>query len=212
MKNGVSDEKVFCLGFQKSGTTSLGRALEALGYRVQGYYHFRDLAKKKDLTWEDIWLRATELFDECDAFKDTPWFALYERLDREFPDAKFILVKRSSDEWIKSAVGDFKSYPNEIHRLIYGSAFPLGNEKAWVDRYNQHNNEVEAYFDGQAHRFLSINLNHDEFNWKVLCPFLKKPIPDIPWPHSNTRRSKSVKMFWSRMRSRLGRIIGIMSS
>ncbi len=28
--------KIFCIGFQKTGTTSLGRALELLGYRVCG--------------------------------------------------------------------------------------------------------------------------------------------------------------------------------
>ena len=38
----TADPKIFCIGFHKTGTTSLGQALEALGYRVCGEMGIRE--------------------------------------------------------------------------------------------------------------------------------------------------------------------------
>ena len=202
-------QKVFCIGFQKTGTTSLGKALSILGYSVEGYYPFRNLAKKGDLTFNDIWSIATDLLNTYDAFKDTPWPVLYKKLDSEFPDSKFILVKRDPEKWIQSVVEDFGSYPNEIHRLIYGTAFPLGNERNWIDRYNQHNNEVESYFSNNADRFVSLNLSKGECNWDSVCNFLSKPLPSIAWPHSNSKNEKRINMARWKIENKLQQVFGI---
>lgn len=200
--------KIFCIGFQKTGTTSLGIALAQLGCRVEGYHPFRDLARMNGLDMDTIWTRALELVPAYDAFKDTPWPALYDRLDAIFPDAKFIHVMRDRESWIKSVVGDFGSNPNEIHRMIYGSAFPLGNEEAWLARYDQHNHDVQKHFDGRPESFMSLDMSKGELNWNRLCGFLDQPVPDVSWPHANTKRAKSLKMFWGRTKSKLSRING----
>ena len=59
--------KVFCLGFQKTGTSSLGLALEKLGYKVAGYYQFRDFAHKGNLSWKDLRERALATAQDFDA-------------------------------------------------------------------------------------------------------------------------------------------------
>lgn len=200
----MKDTKVFAIGFQKTGTSSLGKALETLGYQVGGYWDFRDMANQEGLTWEEIEHRAFELAERFDAFKDTPWPVLYKKLDERYPGSKFILVTRDSEKWIQSASKDFMAHPNMIHRLIYGCDFPVGNEQVWIDRYEQHNRDVVAYFSGRPNDFVSMHLDRGEVTFKSICGFLKCEIPDEPWPHVNQIRDKKRRMFKTRLLSKLG--------
>lgn len=201
--------KIFCVGFQKTGTTSLGVALSRLGYRVEGYHPFRDLSTAQGLTMDDLWTRATRLLDGFDAFKDTPWPVLYARLDAEVPNARFIHVVRNRDSWIDSVRNDFGAYPNEIHRLIYGSAFPVGNEDAWLARYDRHNAEVRAHFEGRPERFISLDMSRGELSFERLCPFLGIPAPQIAWPHANSRSAKRRNMKIWKLQARLRGLFGL---
>ncbi|SDN59120.1 hypothetical protein SAMN05216196_101999 [Lutimaribacter pacificus] len=200
----MKTRKVFCLGFQKTGTSSLGLALEKLGYRVAGYYQFRDYGKNFDTTWDDLRDRALATAQDFDAAQDTPWPLLYRDLDTAFPGSRFIHITRARDAWIDSARKDFADHPNAIHQLIYGSPYPLGHEEAWLARYDRHNAEVQAYFADRPDDFISLDLNKGEVNWTNLCRFLGDPEPGLPWPHANTRRVKSLKMKYYRMLNRLG--------
>jgi hypothetical protein len=208
MRKASPRSKVFCIGFQKTGTTSLGVALKRLGYRVEGYDPFRDLAKADGLDMDTIWARAVELVKSYDAFKDTPWPVLYDRLDAAIPDAKFIHVVRDRKSWINSVSKDFGTYPNEIHRLIYGSAFPVGNEAAWLARYDRHNNEVCAHFSGRPRRFVSLDMSKGELDWASLCTFLDQPVPEAQWPHANSRRAKQMNMLLWRFQAKMRKLIG----
>ena len=42
----TAKQKGFGIGFQKTGTTSLGTIFDKLGYRVASYRDFRDFATK----------------------------------------------------------------------------------------------------------------------------------------------------------------------
>lgn len=201
--------KVFCLGFQKTGTSSLGLALERLGYDVTGYHPFRPLAGRPGLTLDDLWAVALPLAQAHDAAQDTPWPVLYERLDAAFPDARFIHVVRDRDAWIRSVANDFGKHRNEIHRLIYGSDCPTGNEAAWLARYDRHNREVRAHFAGREDRFLSLDMARGEVGWERVCRFLGHEVPDAPWPHANTRNTKRMKLLWWRGRDRARRLLGL---
>lgn len=195
--------KVFCVGFQKTGTTSLGRALEILGYRVCGYRPFSDLADHDgDDVWERVEQRAFALAEENDAFKDTPWPLLYREMDERHPGSKFILVTRDTDRWIKSATDDFKAWPNAMHRHIYGVPFPRGHEDVWVARYERHNREVREYF-GDRPDFVHFHLNAGEVTWESLCGFLGHDVPDQPWPHENTKGDKRRRMLLQRIKGKL---------
>ena len=116
----MAKRKAFGIGFQKTGTTSLGVIFDKLGYRTAGYNEFRDLAAQSDLTWNDVKSRALRIATEVDAVKDTPWPLLYKELDMTFPGSKFIHIIRDPDAWLRSASNDFKTHPNSLHRLIYG--------------------------------------------------------------------------------------------
>ncbi|SDX91813.1 hypothetical protein SAMN05444336_1134 [Albimonas donghaensis] len=203
--------KVFCLGFQKTGTTSLGLAMSQLGLRVAGYREFRGLATREDLDWPQVEALAVELAETHDAFKDTPWPVLYRMLDARYPGSRFILVTRDPQAWIRSAARDFADHPNAIHQLIYGSPYPLGHEAAWLARYERHNREVRDHFADRPGDFLEIETGSTG-SWEQLCGFLGLPVPDRPWPHANTAGRKRLKMAWWKTRERAlrqaGRLLG----
>lgn len=194
----TSRRKVFGIGFQKTGTTSLGTVFDKLGYKVASYHQFRDLAGREDLSWEEIRTRALRIAAEVDAVKDTPWPLLYRELDEAFPGAKFIHVTRNPDSWIRSAVNDFGDYPNAIHKAIYGVAYPKGHEEIWLDRYNRHNEEVAAYFRDRPEDYLHLKLE-DGFSYEAVCDFLGEPRVGQGAPRTNTRLHKRMKTLWRRL-------------
>ncbi len=197
----MADSKVFGIGFQKTGTTTLGVILERLGYRVASYHQFRDMAGRESVTMAEIEARALDLAKDYDAAKDTPWPVLYQALDRAFPGSKFIHITRDRDAWIRSAVRDFGESPNAIHQAIYGSPCPEGNEAAWLERYDRHNREVVEYFADRPDDLLSIRLE-DGVSYDKVCPFLGKPLVERGTPVANTRLKKKLKMFWWRLFAR----------
>lgn len=205
-------QKIFCLGFQKTGTSTLGIALSHMGYSVTGYHPFRIFADDRDVTIDRLWDAARPFAHQFDAAQDTPWPLLYRHLDQEFPQARFIHVVRDEGSWIKSACKDFGRYPNEIHRLIYGSPYPVGHEEEWLRVYRQHNRDVEAYFENASDRYLKIALGSPEYGWEAICAFLGEPVPQLPWPHVNKAGTKERLARIARLKARLRKIFGMRAS
>ena len=173
--------KVFGIGLNKTGTSSLGHALRILGYtdHVDG---------RKDLLegWangqiEPI-LDAAKAFNN---FEDWPWPLVYKELHQRFPDAKFILTKRSSaDTWFTSLCNHAdRTGPTQQRQWVYGHAMPHDHKAEHVAFYTAHNNAVSAYFQAEAPGQLLEVCWEDGNNWDKLCAFLDKPIPSVAFPH-----------------------------
>jgi len=185
--------KIFGIGFQKTGTTTLRSAFEALGYSVKG--GGRDLVKplqKGDL------IPVYKVVDQYDSFEDHPWPLLYRDLDKKYPDSKFILTIRDDDKWLKSVVNHLGFLPDEMQTLTYGVGFPVGYEDVFLNKYQQHNQEVLEYFKDRPQDLLVVNWE-DNDGWENLCAFLDNDIPDMPFPHERKgvygKRTDFVKKF-----------------
>ncbi len=181
------DRKIFCIGFHKTGTTSLRQALEVLGLDVTGPNGVND----PDIAEKAVSM-AFELVDEFDAFQDNPWPIIYKELDEKFPGSLFILTSRNTEKWIKSQVRHFGLKETPMRRWIYGVGCPEGNEDVYVRRYEQHYREVASYFSDRPDDLLVLDLSEGEC-WEKLCPFLGLPIPDVPFPHANNRSGRKKK-------------------
>jgi hypothetical protein len=94
---GMRIPKVFCIGFQKTGKTSLESALKVLGYRVTSVFG-RDLPIE---TLRRDYVRiGLQIARDYDAVQDMPWPQMYRELDATFPGSKFILTWREPDRWL----------------------------------------------------------------------------------------------------------------
>ena len=175
----INDLKVICVGWHKTGTSSIGDALIHLGYKVVGArLDLYDSLSKGDLK------PAFEISKEFNALQDVPWAALYKELDNEYPGSKFILTIRDEEEWLNSAKKHFKSKNYEMHKWLYGKGVIDSNEKVYIERYKKHNKDVITYFKQRPNDFLVLNLSKNN-GWESLCDFLDKPIPKIKFPFSN---------------------------
>ena len=192
--------KVFCIGFQKTGTTSMGAALEMLGYKVTGGNWARDPEVARVALQ-----RALETVPLYDAFQDNPWPLLYKEMDRAFPGSKFIMTVRPPEQWIKSAVKGFGLGTSPVREWIYGEGkgSPVGNEQTWLERYARHNKEVLEYFSDRRDDFIVMDLAAGDA-WEKLCGFLGTPVPSVPFPHANPARKKFIKRMLKSIKRRLG--------
>lgn len=188
--------KVFCIGFHKTGTTSLELALKKLGYRVTGSFGTKDPAIA-----DKVHEMAYAMAEDYDAFEDNPWPILYKELDARFPGSKFILTRRPAEAWIRSQVRDFATTETPMRRWIYGedAGCPEGNEETYIARYERHNREVLEYFSDRPDDLLVFDLPKGD-GWDKLCPFLGHEIPDEPFPHANKASlSRKIKNFFKKL-------------
>ncbi len=180
----MKSPKVFGIGFHKTATTSLATALRLLGYRVTGPNGVRDPDIAR--TARPLAFRLAERFD---AFQDNPWPILYRELDQRYPGSRFVLTVRPSEEWIRSVVHHFGAETTPMRRWIYGAGAPLGNETAFLARYERHNREVQEHFRDRPADLLVLRITAGE-GWERLCPFLGDPVPEAPFPHVNAAAAR----------------------
>ena len=171
--------RVFCIGWHKTGTSTLGLALIRLGYSVVGCR--MDMIHplcRGDLD------SVLDVAGQFDALQDVPWAALYRELDRRYPGSRFILTVRDEDAWLKSARRHFKGSDIPLHKWLYGEGRLVGNEECYLQRYRRHNVEVREYFRDRHDDLLIMNLAEGG-GWEVLCDFLGQPVPRRAFPHAN---------------------------
>lgn len=192
----MKQQKVFGIGFHRSGTTSLQTALEELGYRVVGM---------REAEWQAYadgdFTKIEQTIQSFDGFRDMPWPLLYERLYETVPNAKFILTYREPESWARSCSGNYKDRPRAMFPVIYGVDVFAGNEPRCIEVYNKHLAEVRAFFSDKPDSFLEIDLTAGA-RWQPLCEFLNEPVPARDFPHANNRpKSLLTKIYHRVLRS-----------
>lgn len=181
-------------GFGRTGTESMKLALEQLG--LGPCHHMKEvLANPQQL---EIW-RAIARGDPPDweaAFAgygsavDWPSAFFWRELSEVYPKAKIILTLRSSESWHKSMsdtifkVLKASTDPDSIGlkliaERVFGGRF-LDPDHA-IAVYEKNNADVQAALDDD--RLLVYHLGD---GWEPLCRFLDRPVPDTPFPRSNS--------------------------
>ena len=182
--------KVFGIGFHKTATTSLARALKVLGYSVTGP-NFVRMANLES----EVQARARAVAGRFDAVQDNPWPLLYRELDKWYPGSKFILTVRAPEKWLASALTHFGANTTPMREWIYGAGRggPRGNETVYLDRFTRHNRDVLEYFRERPDDLLVMNITEGD-GWDKLCPFLGVAGRSRPFPRENTaKRRKPVE-------------------
>ncbi|MGY6555678.1 MAG: sulfotransferase family protein [Wenzhouxiangella sp.] len=178
-RNRPQSPRVFCVGWHKTGTSTLGLALIELGYSVLGCR----LDMVHPLRAGDI-DAVLDLGGQFDALQDVPWAALFRELDERYPGSRFILTERDDEAWLKSARRHFKDTEIPLHEWLYGQGRLIGSETIYLDRYRQHNHDVRQYFRSRPDDLLVMNLEAGH-GWLELCRFLGHGVPERSFPHAN---------------------------
>lgn len=199
-------EKILCVGFHKTGTTSFGTAMQQLGYRWQGWntensllYHAGQVEKLLRLT------------DEYDCLEDLPWPLLYREVFDRHPDTKFVLTARKNmDVWFDSLARHCDRYPpaaSDFRRHLYDLDNPREDPERVRRIHQAHIDDVRTFASDNNIPLLEICFEQGD-GWEVLCPFLGKPIPATPFPWSNQDPARSTKESSVRGPRKIGAQIG----
>ncbi len=180
--------KIFGIGFHKTGTTSLGRALRKLGYRVHKGFTFNSPKKRivipEPVTLEKIRDVAFAQVPYYSAFQDNPWPLLFKDIDQAFPGSRFVLTYRDPERWFRSAARFHQGAPGSMLNFIYGfNDFMIADNKDQaIDRFRAHNESVRDYFKDRPNDLLCWDLEAEP-NWDKLCRFLDLDVPNQQFPH-----------------------------
>jgi len=196
--------KVFCIGFQKTGTTSLYAALGLLGYRTAAVVGRDWTAERLRTDGAGLCISAAAAVD---AAQDMPWPIFFRELDEAYPGSKFILTVRDPESWFASIEGHFGANEDEMQAFVYGrdAAAPAGNKARYLEVLAAHETAVRAHFSGRAGDLLVMDLEAGD-GWPALCDFLGVSIPDAPFPARNRAADRRTLSF--RVRRRVGQIFG----
>ena len=164
--------KIFCIGYNKTGTTSVGDALREMGFRHSSF-------NKK--VWRQFYrngqtdkiINYTAKFESLD---DLPWLLkdMFPVMDKTFPGSKFIFLVREEEAWKKS---------------FYNWRYKLFGEYPDLDQavadYRDHNQFVMEYFkDRPAEDFIVLDVKDPEA-YKKLANFVGRETDKLSLPRSN---------------------------
>ena len=199
-------------GFGRTGTLSLKTALEILGlgpchhmeevFKNPGQVaHWQAIAAGKPVVWDDV-------FSGYRAQVDWPGAHPWRELAAAYPNAKVVLTVRPEDAWWKSfssTIGALASAPERQHLPPHVSAMidvgyefiqnqtfgcALTNRDGALCAYRRRIEDVKSAIAPE--RLLVFNVSE---GWAPLCQFLDKPIPDAPFPRTNSQAQ-----FWQLVR------------
>jgi len=188
----LTGPRFFCIGFNKTGTTTIGRAFEILNLTPiaeprSPYMNFVELSH--EIFENNNFNPALEAAKYFRSFQDRPWniWDIYEKLDKHYPESFFILTERDQDSWWKSvekwlALSN-RSDKQKFERYLRHLKVTGLNKHEFIDAYLNYNKKVKEYFSGKDN-FIIMNLEKGD-GWEKLCDFLKLPIPDVNFPHAN---------------------------
>ena len=198
--------KIFCIGFNKTGTTSLQNLLIKEGFIDSNQSHFEQnldsyIFKNPSTLIEII----KTYYPLSNIFQDVP-FSLpnfYKELYKEFPDAYYILTVRDSSEvWYNSLFNFYKKVfpnrffkPKEIEYIRKGWLYSYltdclkspkhdpYNKSSLISSYENHIFDVEEFFKGKSN-LIKINLNNP-LGLNRLESFLGVKFQNTSFPHLN---------------------------
>lgn len=178
----LADGKIFNIGLNRAGTSSLTQALRVLGYRAA---HFRigeqrivDLVAENARAGRRL-LHGPDAY--YDAFADFAAHSFVETLDAQYPGSRFILTVRALDDWLDSRarkVGQNRADPD------YRYGFLTVDRDAWTREREVYLAWLEDYFRGRDGELLVLDIPAGD-GWAPLCAFLERPVPDVAFPWLN---------------------------
>ncbi|SHG73758.1 hypothetical protein SAMN05443144_1542 [Fodinibius roseus] len=170
--------KIFGIGFFKTGTVSLWRAIEYLGFTVQ--HGMVPQGEQIRINLANFVSPCLYGLPEADAYMDIDELRNhFDLLDREYPNSKFILTTRPLEDWLASVQAQ-----KHKRRSPYYHAFEHQDPLLLKWHRTAHHNAVREYFADRPDDMLELKICEGE-GWEKLCPFLGKPVPNISFPHEN---------------------------
>jgi len=168
--NEVTEQKIFIIGLPRTATTSVCVAMLELGFKTAHTAY------------------TNQSMETAQVIADTPIFCDYQKLDIEFPGAKFIYLQRDSTVWIPSIRQLLARMHKNLQRTdggfnptlkrCYNDVFsPLTLDNIEKDEfllscYERHQQGINEYFKGREQDLLTIDVSTQN-SFQSLLTFLE---------------------------------------
>ena len=169
--------KIICVGFMKTGTSSLAAYLTSLGLKIM-HDHPRDSQIYQDGFLKDFLYG----YDGC-ANMYAPFF---QEMDAHYPNSKFILTTRHSEKWWRSLKDwGFPTANEGIDALGYRDLFGCvrPSKRQAIARMNNHNLLVKHHFCLREDDLLVLDVDQNN-KAEAVSSFLNLPV--LEYPHEKS--------------------------
>ena len=186
----MTEQYVFNIGLNRSGTTSLTKALNILNipsihYTSDGTVWHQNQTRQIEKLIQENLANNNKLLQGLDkkfmGFSDFNGEFYFTKLYKQYPHSKFILTSRPVEDWIRSVV-HMERYQKP--QSYSNSKLELLQLREKVKHYFNTKKRVKSFFEDKPGKLLEIDIPSGD-GWEVLCTFLGKPIPNIPFPYLN---------------------------
>jgi hypothetical protein len=174
-------ELIFCISFQRTGTTSTGTFFKDHGYKVGDWVVSRkNQWGHKCFIGDNESIFNSDDFKNCEMFEDGPWWynSFYRILYHRFPNAKFILLERDPDQW-------FNSMLNHSNGKVLGNTFRHMYLYNRIEEYYK-KTDSDTHFSNSIDNLLTIEEKHREHYSNVYVN-RNKTIKDFFKEHDSSR-------------------------
>lgn len=175
--------RVFGIGLNKTGTTSLHHAFELLGLNSL-HWGGPPIRRLVEAALEEGRPLLDDLDPAIDAFSDVEALSLnFDRLDAQYPGSRFVLTTRSREDWLESRRRHVENNRRRKAAGDYAGNFLEVDLPAWRELWDTHHDRVRGYFAGRSD-LLELDLTEAP-HWDPLCRFLDLPEPEAAFPWKN---------------------------
>lgn len=163
----MSQEKIFIIGLPRTATTSVCLAMLEQGFKTAHNAYTQDA------------------FSQAQVLADTPIFCDYQKLDKHFPNSKFIYLTRSSEKWLPSIKqllqrmivnlqrtdGGFNPHLKRCYNDVFSplNEGNLNSDEFLLNCYNRHQQGIEQYFKNRVQDLLTIDVSENDSYLNMLA-------------------------------------------
>lgn len=165
------ENKIFCIGLPKTGTTSFASSLQKEGYNLIGWPWNSETIKELKMGNFNL-----SILKSCDGLQDMIPAIYYKEIYNFYPNSKFVLTTREKKEWLlscdnwwkKQKLNTFEKYnSSENLRFLKPSLFGtyFYSQERFSNVYDTHRREVEHFFSNKKNQLLILPLelsDHDK--------------------------------------------------
>ena len=197
--------KVVGSGLGRTGTLSLKRALEQLGFGP--CYHMIEVFMNPPHA--PLWIAAAEkraqwekLFEGYAATVDYPGARFWRELAAFYPDAKVLHSVRDPEKWFESTQATIfspqspaRNMPSPEMKAFFESTVfnefgeRIHDREFLLSYFKRHTEEVVRTIPKE--RLLVYEVSE---GWEPLCKFLGVAVPDTPFPRENSREQFAARV------------------
>ena len=164
--------KFFNISLHRSATNSFHDLCINHGLRSLHWYGINEEARLEGLSREEVAEKIIKTNSNFDAYSDLPIPSIYDILDQEHPESKFLLVLRDVGDWIVSTrKHTVNRCLGNLERLQYEALFDKKishiselSDEEMTNIYNLHTKKAKKYFSKAPWKLEIVNLESESFS------------------------------------------------